>query len=142
MSDIEVIPAQWQNPEQRQQLEAIRRRVFIEQQGVPEALEWDGLDEQASHFLARVGGEAVGCARLLANGQVGRMAVLQPWRQQGVGRALMQAIIDQAGRMGIKRLFLHAQTQATGFYQGFGFVPHGETFLDAGIPHRSMYLGL
>ena len=116
----------------------LRRRVFIEEQRVPEELEWDGEDMDALHFLARVDGQPVGCARLLPDGHIGRMAVLNDWRGKGVGRRLMKVLLMEAERLKLGHLFLNAQTQAAGFYTKYGFNQVGGEFFDASIPHVRM----
>lgn len=121
-------------------LARIRRKVFIEEQQVPEELEWDGEDAEALHLLAYKGDTPIGTVRMLADGHVGRMAVLKEYRQQGIGWLLMQEIISLARQQGLLRLALSAQTHAIEFYQRLGFIAQGDTFLDAGIPHRQMTL--
>ncbi len=121
----------------------VREQVFMREQGVPEELEWDGEDAQAIHVIARNDdGEVIGTGRLLRNGHIGRMAVLADWRGRGVGSALLSALLEEARRLGLKQVFLHAQLQAIGFYARHGFKTHGNVFPDAGIPHRSMRLRL
>ncbi|MCY3811093.1 MAG: GNAT family N-acetyltransferase [Gammaproteobacteria bacterium] len=116
--------------------------MFVEEQGVPEAEEWDGQDDASRHFIAEDGtGAAVGTARLMPSGQIGRMAVLKPLRGMGIGARLLAAAVDAARQDGYERIFLHAQTQAAGFYERAGFRPAGETFMEAGIEHRPMELG-
>lgn len=120
-------------------LGAVRRAVFIVEQGVPEDMEWDADDAAAMHFLAVDDmGRAIGCARLLPDGQVGRMAVLPAWRGRGVGRALLAAVMNAARVRGHTTLRLSAQTHAAGFYAGAGFVSAGGEFEEAGIPHVAM----
>lgn len=123
-------------------LVAVRRAVFVEEQGVPEALEWDGEDETALHGLATTTeGEPIGTARLIAQGplaQIGRMAVLKPWRGRGVGTALLERMLKEAQARGHRGVFLNAQTTALPFYERFGFQREGDEFLDAGIPHYRM----
>ena len=117
----------------------IREIVFIREQAVPDELEWDGLDPHCVHVLAwNKGGEAIGTARMQANGRIGRMAVLKDWRGRGAGRALLEALLDCAGRQTHPRVTLSAQTHAIGFYERAGFHAVGEPFMDAGIPHRTM----
>jgi predicted GNAT family N-acyltransferase len=124
-------------------LSAIRRAVFIDEQGVPEALEWDEHDAGAVHLLAtRVDGTPIGCARLLADGHIGRMAVLPAWRGRGVGRALLAAAIQAAQAHGHTTLRLSAQIHAAGFYADAGFVAEGEAYEEAGIPHVAMQFNL
>jgi predicted GNAT family N-acyltransferase len=121
----------------------VREKVFIEEQRVPRELEWDEWDERSDHAVARdLKGRAIGTARLLPDGRIGRMAVLREWRRRGVGAALMEALLGQARVQSMSRVTLHAQTQATGFYRRFGFSERGGEFLEAGIPHVEMALEL
>jgi predicted GNAT family N-acyltransferase len=135
---IAIQPAQWDRDAEL--LLAIRRRVFIEEQAVPEALELDGEDAFAQHWLARCDGEPVGTARMLRDGHIGRVATLPPWRGRGVGAALLAAAIAQARAADLREVHLDAQTHALPFYQRHGFSAYGPEFMDAGIPHRSMRL--
>lgn len=139
MTTTEIRPVAWAS--HGDLLAEIRREVFIDEQGVPPDLEWDGLDPTATHWLALVDAQPVGTVRLLGDGHVGRMAVRQPWRGQGVGRALMTAVLDH-GRQSQHELFLHAQVDAIPFYERLGFAAEGPVFQDAGIPHRTMRLAL
>lgn len=129
--------ARW--PEDRAAIRSVRHRVFVVEQGVPESLEWDGRDGEALHLLALDGaGEAVGTARLLPEGRIGRMAVLPGHRGRGIGGRLLQTLLEEARRRGLDRLELHAQCQVVDFYRRYGFLPIGEEYLEAGIPHRRM----
>ncbi len=120
-------------------LGTVRRAVFIDEQGVPEALEWDEYDAASVHWLAStVDGTPIGCARLLPDGHLGRMAVLPAWRGQGVGRALLDAAIRAAQSRGLHQLVLSAQTHAAAFYTQAGFVTTGAVYEEAGIPHVAM----
>jgi predicted GNAT family N-acyltransferase len=124
-------------------LGAVRRAVFIDEQGVPENLEWDADDATALHFLAVDGkGQAIGCARLLPDGHIGRMAVRPAWRGRGVGRALLAAALGAAQACGYSRLWLSAQTHAMGFYARAGFAVVGEEYEEAGILHVAMQKAL
>ncbi|MBI5890657.1 MAG: GNAT family N-acetyltransferase [Nitrosomonadales bacterium] len=124
-------------------LRAIREAVFIREQNVPEELEWDDMDGGSRHALAlSLNGDAIGCGRILPNGHIGRIAVLPQWRNQRVGTAIMEALLDEARVRGLKQVDVEAQTQALPFYHLFGFVEHGKEFMDAGMPHRKMKLKL
>ncbi|MGM0783278.1 MAG: GNAT family N-acetyltransferase [Pseudomonadota bacterium] len=118
----------------------IRRVVFIEEQHVPQAEEWDGRDHDCIHFLALLDGRPVGTARLLPDAHIGRVAVLAEARGLGIGVALMRAAIEAARRDGHPAVELAAQTHALPFYERLGFRAFGEAFMDAGIPHRNMHL--
>jgi predicted GNAT family N-acyltransferase len=127
----------WQGPEGEAGM--IRRHVFIEEQNVPEAIEWDELDAVSTHFIARDdGGRAVGCARLTPDGRIGRMAVLPAWRGKGVGSGLLHEALQEASRSGPREVVLHAQTRAASFYARQGFEQVGKEFMEAGIPHVVM----
>ncbi len=125
---------------------ALRRTVFIEEQGVSEADEMDGRDGEAVHLLARLDGTAIGSARLLLDppaGKIGRVCVLGPHRGTGAGVALVEAAIGVLrGTDGIDRARLGAQIHALDFYRRFGFEAEGPIYDDAGIPHRDMVLSL
>lgn len=123
----------------REALSKVRRSVFIEEQSVPESMEWDEADTIAVHFFAveRVG-QVVGTARLLPTGQIGRLAVLPTHRRQGIGSALLARAIQKAELLGLSEVFLHAQLTALPLYQAFSFIPEGEVFDEAGIAHQFM----
>lgn len=127
----------------RAALIAIRDNVFIREQNVPPALEWDGLDEACRHVIASTtAGDAIGCGRVLSDGRIGRMAVLNAWRGAGVGSALLHTLIDIARRSGQRECRLAAQITAMGFYTKHGFIVISDEFLDAGILHQDMLLEL
>jgi predicted GNAT family N-acyltransferase len=138
---IRVRLAEWNRD--RDALRTIRHEVFVVEQRVPVELEWDGIDADCRHALAEdAGGTAIGCARLLPDGHIGRMAVRKPWRGRGAGAALLALLVDEARRAGHPRVLLNAQTRAMGFYARQGFAPFGDEFLEAGIAHRPMALEL
>ena len=123
----------------REQARLVREAVFVDEQKVPRDMERDEQDATSQHVIARNGdGGAIGTGRLLSDGQLGRMAVLADWRGKGVGRALLERLLEEAARLSLGHLALHAQTQASGFYRRFGFVEEGPEFMEAGIPHRTM----
>lgn len=119
-------------------LRRIREAVFVVEQEVPPELEWDADDADAVHFLAFEDEFAVGAARLLPDGRIGRVSVLKDWRGLHIGEALMQAAIAEAERRGLGRQFLTAQVYAIPFYERLGFRIDSEEFLEAGIPHVDM----
>jgi len=128
-------------------LSHVRRTVFIEEQRVSEAEEWDERDarDDTTHFLLKTANHTIGAARMLANGQIGRMAILKEYRGKGYGLRLLKDIIERTLATQYKTgdaldIFLHAQTQAIPFYEKGGFKTSGEQFIDAGIPHKAMGL--
>ena len=120
-------------------LRDVRHAVFIVEQDVPEWLEWDGIDGDCRHAIAEDStGRAIGCARLLPDGHIGRVAVLAAHRGRGVGNALMRCMLALAAELGHRRVMVSAQTHALAFYERLGFAAVGEEYDDAGIPHRAM----
>ncbi|MEZ7812202.1 MAG: GNAT family N-acetyltransferase [Paracoccaceae bacterium] len=122
----------------------LRRVVFIDEQGVLEADEIDDQDGHAVHLLAYWQGQAVGSARLLRYGdmgKIGRVCVLAELRCKGIGAALIHASVSHfQGQTGVKKVKLGAQTHALGFYAKLGFAPIDASYLDAGIDHQDMLL--
>lgn len=135
---IEIRLVDWESA--RDTLRSIRHEVFVVEQQVSEADEWDDLDETAVHFLAvdTSNSHAVGTARFLPSGKITRMAVLLPYRHRKAGSQLLAAVLRYAGNKGFQQVYLDAQTSAIGFYERFGFICEGEVFWDAGIPHVRM----
>ncbi|MFC9705457.1 GNAT family N-acetyltransferase [Streptomyces sp. NPDC056943] len=139
-------------PEDREACFAVRREVFVEEQGVPQELEYDTYDTTAVHVLAvREDGLPLGTGRLLHGadalgrtggdasvGSLGRLAVAKAARGLGVGAALVRGIEDAARELGLAAVDLHAQTHALGFYERLGYEAYGPEFPDAGMPHRAM----
>ena len=134
---------------------ALRHEVFVVGQGVPVELEQDELDAAADHAVAvDAGGAVVGTGRLVDGridvegrlepgtpgtvGTVGRMAVAAPARGTGVGRMLLDLLVERAAARGLPLVELHAQVHARAFYERAGFEPVGETYLEAGIEHQGM----
>lgn len=117
----------------------VREAVFVREQGVPPELEPDDQDPHSRHVLARDRyGTPIGTARLTPEGRIGRMAVAREWRGQGVGSALLHALLRIAREDGLDLVSLHAQEGALDFYRRHGFVPVGERFVEAGIVHQCM----
>lgn len=135
MSDVVVTTVDWQAGKA---LRDIRQRVFIDEQQVPEDLEWDAQDEGATHFLLLRAGHPVGTGRLLKDGHIGRIAILPQHRGLGLGERLMRAIMAHAIDKGMHTLLLSAQTHAVPFYQRLGFEVCSDIYLDAGIEHQDM----
>ena len=126
---------------------ALRTEVFVEEQEIPQELEWDEHDAKALHALVRNKlGQPVATGRLLQPqprlAQIGRMAVSKALRGGNLGRMVIEALVDAARQRGDHQVILHAQCSAEGFYRRLGFKAHGEVFQDAGIDHIEMTLTL
>ncbi|ENU44732.1 GNAT family acetyltransferase [Acinetobacter genomosp. 33YU] len=136
----EVIAGGWEQLEK--DAKYIREQVFIQEQGIASEDEWDDFDATAVHFMVYDKEQPIATARLLPQHSVGRVAVLIPYRKQGIGKILMQHIIDYARNQKLPYLKLSAQTYVTAFYEALGFNVQGEVYQDCGIPHINMILAL
>jgi predicted GNAT family N-acyltransferase len=141
MAEFKIRKANWESDQSA--IVSIRETVFIQEQGVYRAEEFDGLDPECVQLLAEdLAQNAIGTARLAGQGKIGRMAVLPAWRGRGVGAALLRTLLQTARDLGIAQVLLDAQVRAIGFYETLGFEAKGPEFMDARIPHRKMYLDL
>ncbi len=128
-------------------LHDIRHNVFVEEQNIDPSLEWEDIDNSATHFLALINDQPAGCARLCIednHGHIGRVAVKKQYRGKGIASLLMQDVIAYARAQSLTQLELNAQTYACSLYEAFGFVQSGPEFLEDGtnIPHIPMSLEL
>ena len=126
---------------------AIRKQVFVEEQGIPAELEWDAGDALCLHAVAyNRFGLPLATGRLLEHepgtAKIGRMAVLATMRGSRVGRAVLDALMQAARARGDRQVLLHAQSSAAGFYRRAGFEAQGAEFDEAGIPHLAMVKAL
>ncbi|MGW0284910.1 GNAT family N-acetyltransferase [Streptomyces sp. NPDC003236] len=141
-----------EDPADREACFAVRKEVFVVEQGVAQDIEYDAYDTVAVHVLAvREDGVPLGTGRLLHGeaaaaktggdasvGSLGQLAVARSARGLGVGAALVRAVEEAARARGLAAVDLHAQTHALGFYERLGYEAYGPEFPDAGIPHRAM----
>ena len=125
--------------EDKSALGSIRKKVFIEEQKVPEELEWDEYDEQCMHVLVTDDqNKPIATGRIKPDGHIGRMAVLKEYRNTGIGSAILKELIKSAQDKHLTKVYLHAQTTAISFYEKQGFKTCSEEFMDANIPHKTM----
>ena len=120
---------------------AIRRSVFIEEQGISEEEEYDDTDVSCIHLVIYEDGIPVSTGRIMVTDDdyvLGRVATLKSHRGRGIATGLMQSLMGACVVMGGNRQILHAQTQVQGFYERLGFTPYGEEFEEAGMPHIAM----
>ena len=120
---------------------SIRKKVFVEEQKVPEDIEWDEFEYSANHVLAYIKDKPAGTARWRQTKKgvkLERFAVLPEFRSFGVGKNLVQFILKEL--MNSETIYLHAQEHVIKFYEYFGFVKKGCKFFEADIPHWLMEL--
>jgi predicted GNAT family N-acyltransferase len=121
------------------QVMAVRHDVFVKEQGIDEQEEYDGLDDSSTQFVVKTAGMVIGTARvrfIAANcAKIERMAILKPYRKQGVGTMLLLFVLSQ---IETPQIILHAQWSAIPFYKNCGFQKSNGPFLEAGIKHIKM----
>ncbi len=120
----------------------MRYQVFSLEQGVDPALDIDGLDDEAVQVLALDDGSPIGTGRMLADGHIGRIAVLADYRKAGTGKQIMSCLITHARERGLDHVFLGAQINAVPFYKKLGFRRSGKDYMEANILHTPMVLNL
>jgi len=120
----------------------VRKKVFVEEQGISEHLELDGHDSEALHTVVKDGKRVIGTARVLFlatnQAKLERMAILKPFRRQGVGRGIISFLNEELRNRQIVQIVLHAQYPVAAFYKSCGFGESGSPFLEAGIKHIKM----
>lgn len=122
----------------------IRKKVFVEEQGVPledEFDEFDTLDGQCEHILVYFNEQPVGTGRIRVVNDLGkleRICILKPYRKFGLGKIIINALEEIAEEMGVSQVKLHGQTHAEGFYQKLGYLTSSNIFMEDGIPHILM----
>lgn len=125
------------------EIQQIRRTVFQIEQQVAEAVDFDGLDITALHFIAWVEDQPIGTARVRWLSpkvvKIERVALLVEHRGQGLGQQLMQQVLQLVADLGASEAQLHAQAQTLEFYRKLGFVQQGEPFFEANILHIAMH---
>ena len=119
----------------------IRREVFVREQGLTRSV-YDEPDDRVSvHVIAQADGKILGAGRLTyiqSEGQIAWLAVLEPARGTGVGKALMSHLLQTAEERPVQFVTLNAQTHALEFYEAFGFEPLGRRFHMSQIEHQYM----
>ena len=126
----------------QQDAKLIRTQVFICEQGITEADEWDDQDLISQHFVIYDQDQPIATARLLENNSVGRVAVLKAYRGQGLGQMIMLEIISYAQKQRRSVLTLSSQVHAISFYEKLDFIVQGNSYDECGIPHIEMTMSL
>ncbi len=120
----------------------VRKKVFVEEQGIAEYLEFDGNDRQALHMVVMDGERVIGTARVLFmatnQAKLERMAILKPFRRKGIGRRLIYYLNEELSKRQVEQVVLHAQYSVVAFYKSCGFEESDSPFWEVGIKHIKM----
>jgi predicted GNAT family N-acyltransferase len=120
------------------QIRNIRDEVFSKEQGVPQDIEFDGLDSAAIHSIVFDEYIEIGTGRMLSDGHIGRIAVKKQYRGKGIGKMIMQSLIDEAINMQFSEVWLSSQYHTKGFYGKLGFIEIGDIYQEANMDHIKM----
>jgi len=121
----------------------VRIEVFMEEQGISAEDEFDDRDPTSTYVLIEKDGKPLACGRVnyfSKTAYLGRIAVLKEQRKEGLGRIVIEKLIEISKENGAEEITLGAQLQAVGFYEKLGFEPYGDIYLDASIEHINMKL--
>lgn len=125
---------------------AVRKTVFVDEQGYTLEEEFDDYDAACPHVVLLEDDEPIATGRLIllpdGTAKLGRIAVLKPYRGQHLGARIVEALLKRAKEMGAVRAYVSAQSYAVPFYEKFGFRVYGDEYLDGRIPHRDMDMPL
>ncbi len=124
--------------EAEKEIRFIRDIVFGKEQDVAREVDWDGKDEHCIQVIVTDENKPIGTGRMQPDGKIGRLAVLDSWRRQGIGQKMLKVLVETAGKEDFKEVYLHAQVHAISFYEKCGFHKVGREFLEADIPHIKM----
>lgn len=119
----------------------VRREVFIKEQNVPEAEEFDEADLVSHHIVVYIYDRPIATGRLFNDGKtwlIGRISVLKEFRGIHAGKLVVEKLLEKAAELEAGTIHIHAQTHAVSFYEKFGFIAYGKPFLEANIEHISM----
>lgn len=119
----------------------LRTQVFVGEQHVDPAHEYDAVDPLALHLVLYDDGVPAGTGRVYHDGHtfcIGRCCIAKPFRGMGMGDLLIKLLLLKAFEYGPSQVRIHAQVQAKDFYARYGFVEQGDVFSEEGIPHVEM----
>lgn len=135
-----------ENDNDLEQAFQVRRKVFIEEQGISEDIEIDSQDKKALHIVVESDKEIIATVRVLfpapGEAKIERMAVLKTFRRKGIGSKIIKILHEQLMLKRISKVIVHAQNSAVPFYKSCGFIESGACFYEAGIPHIKMVIEL
>jgi predicted GNAT family N-acyltransferase len=103
---------------------AIRSAVYVGEQECPYDEEYDGNDLSATHLLAYVGDEPVGCLRIrffAGFAKIERLAVRKEFRKTRAAFQLVRAGFKLCQKKGYARVYGHSQVRLVNFWSRFGF---------------------
>ncbi|GAA0721480.1 GNAT family N-acetyltransferase [Clostridium malenominatum] len=123
----------------------IRNQVFVIEQNVPKEIEKDSKDKISKHIVIYEENFPIATGRIVVENSscsFGRISIIKKYRGKGIGLYLVENMIKEATKIGIKEIYIHAQKYAEEFYKKLNFKSFGEVFYEGGIEHINMVLKL
>ena len=133
-SNLTVVSATWQT--HRSALESLRLKINVTELRTPSDIEFDNKDAASKHILIQDDQQAIACGRITNTGVISRICVLKPYRKHGVGALVLKSLVEFAAEDNLGDVTLSAKLDTIDFYSQYGFIPHGNVFMKAGIPRR------
>jgi predicted GNAT family N-acyltransferase len=133
---------QWENAAPL--LKNVREKVFICEWRIPKNVEFDKKDRHAFHLLVcdDVTQEPVATGRILATGEISRIAVLMAYRKDKVDHKVMQGLLAIAKELSLDEVFIYSPLENVEYFRKFNFVSAGAVFMEAGMPRQRMQCSL
>jgi len=120
----------------------IRKQAFVVELNIPLEIEVDQYEASAIHFITIVDGRSAATGRMRVKDQYikfERIATHKDYRGKGIGKHLMQTMLDHAQKNYPHLLpYMHSQLEAVPFYEKLNWKSRGEIFYDVGIAHKIM----
>lgn len=122
---------------------ALRKQVFVNEQGFSAESEVDAIDERAAHaVLYDDDGAVAATGRLYIDDEgywrLGRLCVREELRGKQLGDLLMRMLLDKALMAGGRHFRLSSQTDKRLFYEKYGFSVVEGPYMDEHVEHYLM----
>jgi predicted GNAT family N-acyltransferase len=125
-------------------LKNVREKVFICEWRIPKNIEFDRKDRHATHILVcdDISQEPIATGRILATGEISRIAVLMSYRKNKVDSLIMQGLLAIAKDLNLDEVFIYSPLETVEYFRKFNFISAGAVFMEAGMPKQRMYCSL
>lgn len=117
-------------------LSQLRHKVNVLELRTPESIEFDEKDNSAFHVIIKDNDIAVACGRLTRTGVISRICVLPSHRGLGIGAEILKGLVELARANAMEEVNISSKLDTVDFYTQYGFKPHGNVFMHAGLPRQ------
>ena len=128
--------------EEETAIQAIRKAVFIDEEGISPSLAFDNADKTAEHILAYLDEQPVATARIrYVDSQLAKienLAVLSTARGIGIGKKLMENALEIVEQNHIPKVVIDVPENVREFYKKLGFDTLSEKWTEDSISYVEM----